>query len=304
MDWIRIWDMAPPYGSLVILAAKASLVLGLALAANVLLRRLAASTRFFLISAPIFLAAAMPVLVSLAPDWEMPVPVVIQSHMTTPAASEPGQTPVSGSTTLVAEPDITLSGVTTPSESPAPFQRYIIYIWLIGTAVVAARVALGLAYSVRVRRNTSRVTGGEINRLRKLAVAASRRLKLGRHVTVYLSERAITPQTLGIFKPAVILPTTAGQWPDAQVTAVLLHELAHVKRRDHITWPLANLAICWLWFNPLVWMALSAMRFESEKACDDLVLGCGITRVSFAQHLLSICTSLRSSVRLTPAGAA
>jgi len=73
---------------------------------------------------------------------------------------------------------------------------------------------------------------------------------------------------------------------------VLLHELAHVRRRDLIGHGIAGLACAVSWFNPLVWVAATHLRVESELASDDIVLDAGIRPSAYAQHLLDLVTSM------------
>jgi hypothetical protein len=74
---------------------------------------------------------------------------------------------------------------------------------------------------------------------------------------------------------------------------VLLHELAHVRRRDLVGHTLGRLACAFYWFHPLVWTAARELRSESERACDDLALSCGTRAADYAEHLLDIVTSIR-----------
>ena len=70
----------------------------------------------------------------------------------------------------------------------------------------------------------------------------------------------------------VLLPAEAEEWPEDRRRAVLLHELAHVKRRDCLSQLIAQLACAVHWFNPLIWLAGHRMLVERERACDDLAL--------------------------------
>jgi tetratricopeptide (TPR) repeat protein len=78
---------------------------------------------------------------------------------------------------------------------------------------------------------------------------------------------------------------------------VFLHELAHVVRHDAIGLLLARIATSVFWFHPLVWKLAGVARRESERSCDDLVLGTGERATDYAAHLLAI---LRSMTRQNP----
>ena len=68
------------------------------------------------------------------------------------------------------------------------------------------------------------------------------------------------PVAAGIFRPAVIMPADADTWSESRLRVVLLHELAHVKRRDCLTHVLAQAACAFHWFNPLAWLAVKRAR--------------------------------------------
>jgi hypothetical protein len=74
---------------------------------------------------------------------------------------------------------------------------------------------------------------------------------------------------------------------------VLLHELAHVRRRDLVGHTVGRFACALYWFHPLVWTAAKRLRSESERACDDLALNCGARASDYAEHLLDIVTGVR-----------
>ena len=88
---------------------------------------------------------------------------------------------------------------------------------------------------------------------------------------------------------------SSSAWSRERLRIVLLHEMAHIRRRDSLTQALAELAFCLYWFHPLVWLALRRLRAERERACDDLVLRAGTGASDYAAHLLAVARSFQSS---------
>ena len=78
--------------------------------------------------------------------------------------------------------------------------------------------------------------------------------------------------TFDLLRPAVLLPSDSAGWPDSRRRAVLLHELAHVRRGDAATQLLARVALAFHWGNPLAWTAWGEFLKERERAADDLAL--------------------------------
>lgn len=69
-------------------------------------------------------------------------------------------------------------------------------------------------------------------------------------MNVLSSDAAVIPAACGLLRPALLLPTSANEWPEAHRQSVLCHELAHVKRLDCITQLVAQLACALFWFHP------------------------------------------------------
>jgi hypothetical protein len=87
----------------------------------------------------------------------------------------------------------------------------------------------------------------------------------------------------------LLVPSAAGQGDNRiDWTAVLCHELAHWRRRDHISGLLAELVLCILPWNPLLWWAKSRLINLSEQACDDWVLATGQSSTDYAESLLNL----------------
>src|SRR5205085_4238148 len=100
------------------------------------------------------------------------------------------------------------------------------------------------------------------------------------------------PMTAGLLQTAIFLPADAADWTQERREAVLLHELAHVRRGDLSTQLVARLAVALYWCNPLVWVAWRAFVKEREHAADDAVLLSGARASDYADHLLSVARTL------------
>ncbi len=86
---------------------------------------------------------------------------------------------------------------------------------------------------------------------------------------VYLCDDIISPFILGIFRPRIFLPTGLDE---KSVAAVIAHEKAHLKRRDHWIKPFGFLLLAVHWFNPLLWLAYVLLCRDIEVACDEKVV--------------------------------
>lgn len=102
--------------------------------------------------------------------------------------------------------------------------------------------------------------------------------------------------TWGIVCPRLLLPDEAIQWSAQRRRVVLLHELGHVARWDCLAEWVSRIAIAVYWFHPLLWLAGVKMRGERERACDDLVLRCGHSACSYAEHLLEVAAAANPRV--------
>ncbi len=166
----------------------------------------------------------------------------------------------------------------------------LVAIWMAGVLAVLGRLLVGLVAVAWMSRRTVRVVDAP---WLPLAVELASELGITRRLTFLESPRASMPMASGIFKPSVLMPEDANRWPLERLRIVLLHELAHVKRRDCLTHVIVQLACALYWFNPLAWIAARHVRTERERACDDLVLACGTRGPDYAEELLEIARVMR-----------
>ena len=102
------------------------------------------------------------------------------------------------------------------------------------------------------------------------------------------SAKTIAPLTLGLLRPAVILPPGWDAWSDQQQKQVIIHELSHIKRADVVFQTIGRSITALFWFNPIAWYALNRLRFERELAADNCVLEAGEKPSTYAKTLVDL----------------
>jgi TonB family protein len=165
-------------------------------------------------------------------------------------------------------------------------------IWAAGAVVVVVRLGGALAWIPRIARRATPLTG---ERWATLLADLTARLDLRQPIRLLAASGPVSPMAWGLLGPTILLPAAAGEWPEELRRSILLHELAHLKRHDWALQILTRLACAMHWFNPLVWWAARRSRQESERACDDQVLGAGAAAPDYAAHLLAVARSLRGA---------
>ncbi len=102
---------------------------------------------------------------------------------------------------------------------------------------------------------------------------------------VYVCDEVRTPFILGVLRPRIYLPSDLSA--SAQ-SSVLLHEKAHLLRRDHWWKPLGYLLLAVHWFNPLCWLGYILFCRDVEAACDERVIASmdKVGRAAYSEALL------------------
>lgn len=143
-------------------------------------------------------------------------------------------------------------------------------IWLIGCVTMTAFYAFAALRFKRISRNFTEVCDPDIMAIAQQSCA---RLKITKSIPVYTDTYFHSPCITGIFNPKICLPQNISeQIQYHQLEHVLLHELAHYKRKDLIYSIGAVISVIIHWFNPLVWLAIREMRYDREVVADLYVL--------------------------------
>jgi len=114
-------------------------------------------------------------------------------------------------------------------------------------------------------------------------------LQIKQTVQVFTSHYVQSPLTMGFWKPIILLPVASLNNLDTQqVEAILLHELAHIRRHDYLINIFVQIAEICLFFNPFMRFLLKQIRQERENSCDDYVLQFQYNAKDYAKALLTI----------------
>lgn len=221
--------------------------------------------------------------------------VVVDSALTENVVSLPSVSPTNGAGSV--------SAVTRPLEgsewSPA-IQSVVrglalgfLLVWVLGIVVLGARLGIGVI--VLWRREQSTISAD----CNGFAEALASQLGLDRSVRVRCSPTVQVPMVWGLWSPTILLPKAAVDWPKDRMKSVLLHEFAHVKRRDDIAHVLARVTRILFWVNPLIWFACRRARVAQEQACDDTVLRSGVESWAYAEQLLGLAKTFRQRSSLS-----
>ncbi len=156
----------------------------------------------------------------------------------------------------------------TPHYSANPVQIWLgigAYVWLFG---VGAMLAYALISYVRLKLRLFGATRVSDN--------------------LFETDRIEAPFVLGFIKPKIYAPAGA-PLPEH----ILLHEMAHIRRRDYLIKPVAFLALALHWFNPLVWLCYVLMTRDMELSADEAALkamGEAPNRRGYCESLLNMAT--------------
>ncbi|MEJ8545262.1 M56 family metallopeptidase [Brevibacillus borstelensis] len=169
-------------------------------------------------------------------------------------------------------------------------------VWLAGALALMLYVA---AFSVRMSRQRRQMEPLTDPEILSIAEACRVRLEIGKPLHVYTGQHANSPYLSGFFRPWIYLPEAmARELSPSQLTHILLHELAHHKRKDIMWNAIGSLALAVHWMNPLVWIGMRRMKADRELACD----ACVLEALGEAEAVPYGMTIIECLKRFSPAG--
>jgi beta-lactamase regulating signal transducer with metallopeptidase domain len=318
-------------GYLVDSSVKVSLLLMLTAAICLGLRRFSAATRHFAWVTTLSAALLLPVLTINLPQWQV-LPNWLTFNETTSTSQvlaensnlEIRRMPQQGVLGAAAvldplatwEPTVATRAADTPRadlplasdpvNSPvnAPSRNFSLLersalvlcgIWILGVLILTMRLAYGV-WTLRIL--PGRLTPMTNAPLIEILHQTAWELRIAPPL-LHSGARDVMPMVWGIIQSHLVLPSEAIAWPQERVRAVLLHELAHVRRRDPLTQLVGQLTLILHWFNPLAWWSVRQLRREQEQACDDVVLRAGVSASAYAAHVLDLATQVQPGTNAT-----
>jgi uncharacterized protein (TIGR03435 family) len=196
-------------------------------------------------------------------------------------------TPPAASTTAIATTTLPASVRTTVSGAqPAQFLPWVVMLWLTGAVAFWVRLVGGWVVAARMRSMLVRRAPPEWQEiLRKLGA----RIGLSCPVRLLVSALVQVPTVVGWLRPVVLVPVGAlGGLPAEHLEALLLHELAHIRRHDYLVNILQSVAEALLFYHPAVWWVSGHIRAERELCCDDVAVSVSGDALTYARALAQL----------------
>jgi beta-lactamase regulating signal transducer with metallopeptidase domain len=181
------------------------------------------------------------------------------------------------------------------------FFPYLVAIYTLGMLLMSLKLGSDLIQLQRIRTVKTEPIGEAWEKyVQKLAA----QLQIPRKVTLLISHRLSVPVMLGFFKPVILVPIAmVNNLSESQLEAVLLHELAHIKRNDYLLNIFQSIVETILFFNPFIWLISRIIRIEREHCCDDLVIANTAQPIQYAHALVALAEYKLNVNRLTMAAA-
>jgi len=287
--------MIPALSPMILLLAKATLILVAALGITIAMQRGSAGARHLVWLSTLAIVLLVPAVTAWVPQLPVKIlPPVAQkqsAQAAAPSAAQPVTQPAieqSASTAPVVTAPTSIATEESGFFSNLSGFQIALLVWAAIALALAGWLTYGALVVRRIVRNAHPLdTNDWLTPLYEVAD----RLELEEPPRLLGSNEAKMPFACGFIKPTIVFPADCDTWSPDRRRAVLLHELAHVKRHDLVGHTLGRLACAIYWFHPLVWMARRRMVLEAERACDDAVLS-RFESASYAEQLVKLAQRL------------
>ncbi|MGC2108207.1 MAG: M56 family metallopeptidase [Candidatus Korobacteraceae bacterium] len=160
---------------------------------------------------------------------------------------------------------------------------WLVRVWIAGVIFLSLRTAGGLLIVERLQHRKAAPLAA---RLLQTCLDLQRRIGIKRAIRFRQCNGLDVPAVIGWFRPVVLLPMTVlTGLSQAQLEAVIVHELAHIKRWDYFVNLFQIAAETLLFYHPAVWWVSRRIRLERENCCDDAAVTLCGNVVDYARAL-------------------
>ena len=157
--------------------------------------------------------------------------------------------------------------------------------WLLGCSLLVLRLVVGCFWARALLSVSHPIEDSAIT---KLLTSIRSGAGVKRVVDLRGSSLSVAPMLYGVRRPVILVPDGwLGSLGEAELTGVLAHEMAHVKRNDVLASLVQRAAEALLFFHPAVWMASRRITLAREELCDAHALRGSRDRAGYARSLLS-----------------
>ncbi|MFT5052920.1 MAG: beta-lactamase regulating signal transducer with metallopeptidase domain, partial [Chlamydiales bacterium] len=200
--------------------------------------------------------------------------------------------PAAGSSTaLTGGPLVSLAAIVAAALPNVDLCAVLAWGWIAGVLFMALRHRRGVAWGQGLRRTA---TALDDPKWQQVVDSLCVDLGLRRVVRILQSARIESPAVIGWLAPIIVVPVSAFTGLTAgQLRSVLAHELAHIRRHDHLVNAVLALIEVSLFFHPATWWFAGLVRREREHCCDLAAI-----RVTGNPRLLARALAELESLRL------
>ena len=167
---------------------------------------------------------------------------------------------------------------------PFPWGLTVTVVYLLIAFLLAMRIAIAAALTRRLRQRLTQVCDAAALHL---VMRGAREMRLGKAPALLESPFVAVPLSVGVAVPAILLPSAWRSWDEAKLSAVMMHELSHLRRRDPLTRVLSLLYRAVFWFNPVSWWLERHLAELAEQASDQEAIRSGSEPAYYAEVVMS-----------------
>ncbi|MBN1806322.1 MAG: hypothetical protein JW837_13825 [Sedimentisphaerales bacterium] len=168
-----------------------------------------------------------------------------------------------------------------------PWTGVFMWVWGLISLALLLRLIRTFILGIRLLHTAEALDN---TRITEALFTARKKLGVRQNIDIRVSPTVRSPIIwCWSFRPILLVPAgTKSLTRHADWLGLFYHEIAHLKRLDHVVGLITELAVSLIWWHPLLWWAKQRLLFLSEQACDDWVLAGGQAGPDYADLLLNL----------------